>query len=122
MANHIIMRQCSGASSLESSVAPEFSALDFTGWQGVSLEDSGVFMFVFIIEPEAVEFPIHSSEDAWLAYVISGTGWLYAGSVDQQATESIEYRSGDFITFQADTPHGWKNGGEKSKILFVKKS
>jgi quercetin dioxygenase-like cupin family protein len=68
-----------------------------------------------------VEFPIHTSEDEWLAYVVSGAGTLYAGTSEMERTEGIEYQAGDFITFEADTPHGWKNGSAESRILFAKR-
>lgn len=52
--------------------------------------------------------------------VISGGGTLIAGSEPDIKTDCTNYRSGDFITFQADTPHGWINGDADSQVLFVK--
>lgn len=123
MSSHITMLNNPGESSLSKQPTPEFSDVDFPpGWQGLTLEDSGVFMFMFNISPRADEFPIHVSEDEWLAYVVSGSGTLYAGTADMQKTDDMAYEAGDFITFAADTPHGWLNGSEKSRILFVKRA
>ena len=122
MSNHIIMSNDNGASSLATSPAPEFEAFDVKGWQGRAVEDSGVFMFMFDIAANAEEFPLHVDAAEWLALVISGSGTLYAGTADMQKTDGMEYRAGDYITFEANTPHGWKNGGEPSRILFVKRA
>lgn len=122
MSNHIIMSRHQGASSMTRAAAPEFSDLDVPGWQGLSLQDSGVFMFLFNISPGANEFPVHASEDEWLAYVICGSGTLYSGTGEMQRTDGMEYTAGDFITFAANTPHGWKNGDESSRILFAKRA
>lgn len=122
MSSHIIMSNNDGASSLAKSPAPEFDALDFQGWQGHAVEDSGIFMFMFDIAPDAVEFPVHADEAEWLALVISGSGTLFAGTTEMQKTDGIEYQAGDYITFEANTPHGWKNNGEASRILFVKRA
>jgi len=120
MSTHIIMSNDEGASALAKKPAPEFSNLDFPGWQGLSIEDSGLFMFMFNIAAAAAEFPIHADEAEWLAFVVSGAGTLYAGTADLKKTDGIDYEAGDFITFAANTPHGWKNRGEPSRILFVK--
>ena len=122
MASHIIMSNVDGASALAKSPAPEFEAFEFKGWRGRAVEDSGVFMFLFDIAPDAEEFPIHADEAEWLALVLSGAGTLYAGTADMQKTEGMDYQAGDYITFQGGTPHGWKNGGEPSRILFVKRA
>ena len=122
MASHIIMSNIDGASSLAKSPAPRFEAFEQKGWQGRAVEDSGIFMFMFDIAPDAEEFPIHADEAEWLALVISGSGTLYAGTADLQKTEGIDYETGDYISFAANTPHGWKNGGEPSRILFVKRA
>lgn len=122
MSSHITMFNQQGASYLSKQCAPEFSNLDFpAGWQGQALEDSGVFMFLFRVSADAVEFPIHTSEDEWLAYVVGGAGTLFSGTADLEKTEGMSYQAGDFITFAADTPHGWLNGGAESRILFVKR-
>ncbi|MGB5511300.1 MAG: hypothetical protein WBM87_06295 [Woeseiaceae bacterium] len=120
MSSHIVMSNNQGASTLTATPLPEFSDLDIPGWQGLSREDSGVFMFMFNIAADAEEFPIHADEAQWLALVISGSGTLYAGTTDLEKTDGINYVAGDFITFEANTPHGWKNGGTSSRILFVK--
>lgn len=122
MSDHIIMSNNNGASKLAKSPAPKFEALDFKGWQGRAIEDSGVFMFMFDIAPDAEEFPIHVDEAEWLAVVLSGSGTLYAGTAELQKTDGIKYRAGDYITFEPNTPHGWKNGGDPSRILFVKRA
>lgn len=79
-------------------------------------------MFIFTVKADAVEFPIHTSDDKWLAYVISGSGTLYAGDSNDNKTEGISYQASDFISFDANTPHGWKNANQESKILFTKRS
>lgn len=122
MSDHIIMSNVNGASSLAKSPAPEFEALEFKGWQGRAVEDSGIFMFMFDIAANAEEFPIHVDEAEWLALVLSGSGTLFAGTADLQKTEGMDYQAGDSITFQGGTPHGWKNGGKSSRILFVKRA
>ena len=122
MSSHIIMSNDNGASSLSASPAPEFEALDFAGWGGRAVEDSGVFMFLFDIAPDAIEFPIHADDAEWLALVISGSGTLFAGTADMQKTDGMNYQTGDYITFQGGTPHGWKNDAAPSRILFVKRA
>ena len=122
MASHIIMSDTGGSSSLAKSPAPGFEAFEFKGWQGRAVEDSGVFTFMFDIASDAEEFPIHADDAEWLALVISGSGTLYAGTADMKKTESMNYQAGDYITFQGGTPHGWKNGGKPSRILFVKRA
>ncbi len=122
MSNHFVMRSTDSGSTLSQQKAPEFEALDITGWGGLTLEDIGLHLFIFNIDADAAEFPIHSSPNTWLAYVISGSGTLFAGDTTNTRTDQIEYRAGDFITFHADTPHGWKNGNEAGKILFCKKN
>ena len=124
MGSYIVMsRNEDGSSALKRIDAPEFSDMDFPAcWLGKVVEDSGIFMFTFDISAEAAEFPIHVSEDEWLAYVISGSGVLFAGTAGMEKTNGVAYQAGDFIAFDADTPHGWKNDGGESQILFVKRS
>lgn len=124
MSRHIIMSNDEhGTSQLDSQAAPAFSGGDFpAGWQGTGLEDSGVFMFLFDVSPGAVEFPVHADEAEWLAYVISGSGTLFAGTAAMEKTTGTRYSAGDVITFRAKTPHGWKTDGESNRILFVKRA
>ena len=123
MASIIEMLEQSGKSLLVRKNAPEISIDEFPdGWEAESIEFEDVFMFIFTIQPDAVEFPIHSSKDKWLAYVISGSGILIAGDTNNEKSQSMGYKAGDFITFEANTPHGWKNGGQPGKILFVKQA
>ena len=120
---HILMSAKQGGSVLSKTAAPAFNANDFPeGWSGAGVEASGVFMFVLNIAEGAAEFAIHASEDAWLAYVVSGSGTLYAGDAHSQKTEALTYQAGDYITFEAHTPHGWVNDGAESILLFVKPS
>jgi quercetin dioxygenase-like cupin family protein len=122
VSNHIIMSNDNGASTLAKSSAPVFENLDVSGWRGRVVEDSGIFMFMFDIAPDAEEFPIHTDSAEWLALVISGSGTLYAGTADLQKSDAMNYAAGDFISFQGSTPHGWKNDNAPSRILFVKRS
>ncbi|MCQ3830399.1 cupin domain-containing protein [Microbulbifer elongatus] len=121
MSKHFIMFEHQGASGIETTDAPEFTSHEnMPGWKARAVEDAGIFMFQFEIEPGAVEYPIHTSDEAWLAFVASGHGTLYAGDAEENRTEGVRYQAGDFITFKPNTPHGWLNGNEKSLILIVK--
>lgn len=121
MASHIEMLEKSDASSLVRKNAPKIVTDELPdGWGGQSMEFGNVFMFIFTIQADAVEFPLHSSEDTWLAYVVSGSGTLIAGDSQNNKTQEMTYSTGDFITFDANTPHGWKNDNQLSKILFAK--
>lgn len=122
MSSHITMSNSDGASTLTKSDGPKLDPAGHDGWQGFSIEASGVFMFMFDISPDAVEFPIHASEDEWLAYIVSGSGTLFAGTADMEKSEGMPYTAGDFVTFERDTPHGWINDGEPSRILFTKQA
>ena len=122
MSKHIVLSESEGSSSIAVNTAPEFLPLDFQGWDGRAVEDSGVFMFLFDIAADAVEFPVHADEAEWLAYVVSGSGEMFSGTPDGVKNGSVEYSAGDYITFRANTQHGWRNGGEPGKILFVKRS
>ncbi|MBY6188933.1 cupin domain-containing protein [Microbulbifer agarilyticus] len=121
MSRHLTMFEHQGASTIEVAEAPSFTSHEnMSGWKARAVEDAGIFMFQFAIEPNAVEYPVHTSDEAWLAYVVSGHGTLYAGDANGNRTQGVDYRAGDFITFKPNTPHGWKNGDEKSQIAFVK--
>lgn len=120
MTKKITMYRNKNESTISVIDAPQYEAMDVEGWEGVHVEDMDVFMFVFNIQANAKEFPIHSSGDTWLAYVISGSGTLYAGTECGQKREGASYQAGDFIVFEANTPHGWANNGSDSKILFTK--
>ncbi|HEY8567946.1 cupin domain-containing protein [Microbulbifer sp.] len=123
MSKHYIMFEHQGASAIEATEAPDFTSHEnMPGWKARAVEDAGTFMFQFEIEPYAVEYPIHTSDEAWLAYVVSGHGILYAGDAEEKRTEGVNYSAGDFITFRPNTPHGWMNGNDKSVILFTKRS
>ena len=123
MSKHLIMFEHQGASAIETIDAPEFTSHEnMPGWKARAMEDAGIFMFQFEIEPGAVEYPIHTSDEAWLAYVASGQGTLYAGDAGENRTEGVQYQEGDFITFKPNTPHGWLNGNEESILVIVKPS
>lgn len=123
MPKHIIMKDQNGTSELSEASLPEFSADDFpNGWSGMGLEASGVFLFILKVEAGGDEFELHASEDTWLGYVISGSGTLFAGTPDKVKTGEVAYSAGDFITFEANTPHGWLNNQKESKILFAKQA
>lgn len=122
MSKHIIMSEAKGSSYLKEQPAPTFAPADHAGWKGLSLEDSGVFFFMFEIEPGAVEYPLHASSDEWLAYVVAGSGELISGEGNTRQLDKVTFAAGDFITFKANTPHAWRNGSGKSRILFSKRS
>ncbi|WP_169305279.1 cupin domain-containing protein [Coraliomargarita akajimensis] len=119
MNQHTRMIQNNGISAFEQADMPEFSAADFDGWEGLSLEAAGVFFFMFKVAPDAADFPLHAAPDEYLGYVVKGGGTLYAGSAEAK-TDSIEFSEGDFITFKPDTQHAWTNGDSETKILFVR--
>lgn len=122
MASHIEMLVNAGTSNLVKHNAPQLVTDEFpTGWGGQSMEFGNVFMFIFTIQADAIEYPLHSSEDTWLAYVVCGSGTLIAGDSQNNTTQEMKYEAGDFITFHASTPHGWKNDNQLSKILFTKR-
>lgn len=73
MSSHITMSNDNGASVMKKSPSPAFEAFEYRGWKGRAVEDSGIFMVLFDIAPEAEEFPIHADESRWLAYVIAGS-------------------------------------------------
>ncbi len=122
MHKHYLMTDQSGISALSELAAPEFSAADYAGWEGLSAEAGGVFFFMFKISADAVEYPMHASPDEWLGYVVVGEGELFSGNASGEKLGSVSFKAGDFITFMANTQHAWKNGGQESKILFVKKA
>jgi quercetin dioxygenase-like cupin family protein len=122
MSKHIIMTEANGSSFLKQQAAPTFAATEYKGWKGLALEDSGVFFFMFEIEPGAVEYPLHASGDEWLAYVIEGSGELISGEGNTRQLDKMAFAAGDFITFKKNTPHAWRNGNGKSRILFSKRS
>jgi uncharacterized cupin superfamily protein len=78
-------------------------------------------MFIFEIDDSSDEFPLHASDQEWLAYVVLGEGLLIAGTTDNQTqTSSIAFSAGDAITFRADTPHAWRMKPGSGKILFCR--
>ncbi|WP_078086133.1 cupin domain-containing protein [Microbulbifer mangrovi] len=123
MSKHLIIFEHEGASTIETVEAPDFTSHEnMPGWKARSVDDAGIFMFQFSIEPGAVEYPIHTSDEAWLAYVASGYGTLFAGDTEENRTEGADYQAGDFITFKPNTPHGWLNGDSPSVIVLTKRS
>lgn len=119
MSKHYLMTDASGVSALAETDVPQFSSADVAGWEGLSVEAAGVFFFMFRIAPGAEEFPMHAAPDAYLGYVAKGSGQLHVGT-EADKMESVTFNEGDFITFEPDTMHGWTNGPEESKILFVR--
>ncbi len=110
-----------GASALTRESAPELTDLGLLGWQGLSLEALGLVAFMFSITADAEEFPLHTDTAEWIAYVVSGSGTVYVGTPELEKTSGTTYRAGDFLTFEANTPHGWHNGGAASRILFLRR-
>lgn len=121
MPSHFLMKNQSGNAAFEKLDAPEFAAADYDGWESLAVEASGIFFFMFKIDADAVDYPLHASPDAWLGYVVEGAGYLTAGNQDgSQELDRATYQAGDFITFEPNTQHGWSNGNTPAKILFVK--
>ncbi|WP_026958309.1 cupin domain-containing protein [Aliagarivorans taiwanensis] len=132
MVKHILMRTTEQGSELLEQAVPKSEPIalpqanaepaPLTGWSSRMVEDMGLSMLKLTITEDAAEFPIHSSDEPWLAYVVCGQGTLYSGSHQQDKGTGIEYQAGDYISFEANTPHGWLNRANYSEILFVKKS
>lgn len=122
MNSHLVMSMQGDSSVIKANNPPKFSALDVEGWYGASLEDAGLFAFMFRIDANAPTYPIHSDPASWIGYIISGGGKLYCGDIDGNQSEFADYSAGDFITFMPDTPHGWQNGDIESEILLIKKA
>lgn len=121
MNQHIEMFLDNESSALKTHKLPQFSPLDFPGWHGLAVENESIHMFIFSIDENASEFPLHASDQEWLAYVVMGEGRLIAGTKDNQTqTSSIKFCAGDAITFRADTPHAWKMSPGAGKILFCR--
>lgn len=131
MAKHIVMRATAEGSELTetplATAAPiELPQADGTpaplaGWKVRVVEDMGVTLLKLEVSEQAVEFPIHSSDDKWLAYVASGAGTLFSGSHSEQKGAGVAYQAGDYITFEASTPHGWISDAGGCELLFVKR-
>ncbi|MEM1083088.1 MAG: cupin domain-containing protein [Verrucomicrobiota bacterium] len=120
MSHHFIMSDQEGSSAIAKQEAPEFSALEYQGWSGQALEASGVFCFILKVKAGGDEFPMHADAAAWLGYVVSGSGELFSGNAAGDKLEAVAFAAGDFITFEPNTQHAWKNGPDESKILVVK--
>lgn len=119
---HFIMTDKGGQSFLETQSAPVFEEADYEGWEALSIETAGLFFFMFKVQPNAEDFPLHASPDDWISYVISGHGKLFAGIADGPKTEQVEFKAGDFISFKPNTQHAWENGSSETKLLFLKVS
>ncbi|MBM7036101.1 cupin domain-containing protein [Vibrio ulleungensis] len=98
----------------------EFVPLDFQGWRGRAVEASGLFSFMFDIEPGAQPYPLHTDPAEWLAVVVTGSGVLLGGSEPDNELCQQHFVAGDYITFEAGTPHAWRNDQVHTQILFVK--
>ncbi|MCU4675629.1 cupin domain-containing protein [Catenovulum sp. 2E275] len=122
MSKLIKMTEQQGASFLATETGPKFEALEHQGWNGATIEESGVFVFMFDIEKDAVEFPLHASDQVWMGYVVSGSGTLYAGCANEEKTGQVHYQAGDFISFAANTLHGWENDCQPSKLMFIRQA
>jgi quercetin dioxygenase-like cupin family protein len=124
MSNHITMALTDSAATICSklAVAPnsEFEPLGFAGWRGRAVEASGLFSFMFDIEPGAKPYPLHTDPAPWLAVVIKGSGTLIGGSEPNNETCQKHFVAGDYITFEAGTPHAWCNDDTHTQILFLK--
>ena len=75
--------------------------------------------YIFKMAPGAVEMGIHTSPVPWIGYVIKGGGELSFGDDDANEIEMLEYTEGDFLVFEPDTMHGWRNGSKETLLLFL---
>ena len=60
---------------------------------------------------------IHESPVAWIGYVISGVGEMTIGDKDANLTGAITFTPGDYLMFEPNTMHGWKNTGDEEILL-----
>ncbi|MEM0915005.1 MAG: cupin domain-containing protein [Planctomycetota bacterium] len=122
MAKHIGLIDREGVSSLSTLAVPQSEALDPAGWSGVPVEAAGLFCFEVTAEPGAEEFAMHAVPGAWVGYVVSGGMTLYSGKPTGEKLDEVELKPGDWLTFDPDAQHAWKNGPEKTRVLFVKQA
>ncbi|MEM9253262.1 MAG: cupin domain-containing protein [Planctomycetota bacterium] len=122
MAKHIAMVNRDGGSAFDALPTPQSGALEHAGWSGVAVEASGLFCFEIAAEPGAAEFPMHDSPDAWVGYVVCGGGTLYSGSAAGEKLGEVTVAEGDWITFEPNTQHAWKNGDAQTRMLFIKRA
>lgn len=120
MSFHVIMSKLKSGSILTRSSGPDTVDVGVPGWSLQTLDDSGVTLLVLRAEPEAEYFAMHTSDDAWLAYVVKGCATLIAGSEPEEITDGIDCAAGSFITFDAGTPHAWQNCGEAFEVVLAK--
>ncbi|WP_020208763.1 cupin domain-containing protein [Gilvimarinus chinensis] len=120
MSFHVIMSKVQNCSILTRSGEPETVEIGVVGWTLQTMNDSGVSLLVLRAEPEADYFAMHTSDEAWLAYVIKGCATLIAGSEPDDITDGIDCYAGDFITFDASTPHAWQTDGHSFEVVLAK--
>ncbi|MBU2887735.1 hypothetical protein KO507_18365 [Gilvimarinus agarilyticus] len=90
------------------------------GWTVQALDDSGVSLLVLRAESGADFFAMHTSDDAWLAYVVHGCATLMAGDEPDDITDGMDCTAGNFITFDASTPHAWQTDGGPFEVVLAK--
>ncbi|MGD8174439.1 cupin domain-containing protein [Marinimicrobium agarilyticum] len=122
MRSHISMLARNGAGVLVRANTEKAQPLEHKGWKLLTTSDAGLGLVFLEAEPGADEFPIHSSEDAWVGMVVRGTGTLFAGDRNEVIVDGMDYREGDFITFEPNTPHAWRNNGsDVCQILLARR-
>ncbi|BFM20284.1 hypothetical protein [Gilvimarinus japonicus] len=120
MSFHVLMSLAATGSILTRAGEPETVEIGVAGWTLQALDDSGVSLLVLRAEPEADFFEMHTSDDAWLAYVVRGCATLLAGSEPDDITDGIDCTAGSFITFDARTPHAWQTDGGSFEVVLAK--
>ncbi|WP_041522706.1 hypothetical protein [Gilvimarinus agarilyticus] len=120
MSFHVLMSLAATGSILTRAGEPETVEIGVAGWTVQTLDDSGVSLLVLRAEPDAEFFSMHTSEDAWLAYVVHGSATLIAGSEPDDITDGMDCTAGSFITFDASTPHAWLVDSDGFEVVLAK--
>lgn len=120
MSFHVIMSKLKDGSIVTRSSGPDTVDVGLPGWSLQTLDDSGVTLLVLRAEPGADYFAMHTSEDAWLAYVVEGCATLIAGREPDEIADGVDCSAGSFITFEAGTPHAWQTDGEAFEVVLAK--
>lgn len=119
----VIMQSSNGKAVAKEQPAPVFGGIDLKGWSVSALQAAGADFYIYKIAPGAADMAIHSGPDSWIAYVLAGNGEMPLGDKEGKQTGSVSFSKGDYLVFEPNTMHGWKNTGKTDiLILFVKAS